>query len=123
MKRFEVTVTIETAVTVEIDENIVNAEWIADFEQSMYPVRDLQQLAEFLAEAHVQTPERRMIEGFGNITRNGALPYSSSDWDRDAGMMKAEEDRDQPEPGFNIEIKYEEREDVSSYEIKEGGAE
>ncbi|MDR6195939.1 hypothetical protein [Siphonobacter sp. SORGH_AS_0500] len=118
MKRYKVEVTRVDEYVIEIDETIINQEWISEFEKFFWDVNDLKDLASHLA--IVQATEGKnsgMIEGFGHITRDGELPFSCEDYDSN-GVLLPEEERRKAEPGFNIKIRYEEEIDTYITELK-----
>lgn len=104
MKRYRIEVVRTDEYIIEIDENVINDQWKKEFEESFWKVRNLQELAEHLAE--IQATEGSytgLIEGFGHITRNGVLPFSNEDYDEKGALLPPEKQR-KPEPGFNIII-------------------
>lgn len=61
--------------------------------------------------------EQDFIEGYGYVTRDGKLPYSHEDFDKNGNWLP-EAERRQPTPGINIKIISEDNEcDVDVEEI------
>lgn len=74
MKKFKCTVTRVDEYEIEIDEEIINEEWLAAFRDFMYPFEDLEEHAEHLAQYEARIGSG-FIEGYGVVKRNGRLPY------------------------------------------------
>ena len=104
MKKFKCTVTRTDEYEIEIDENIINEEWMEHFRSYMYDFDELSEHAEHLAQFQARLgSEQDFIEGYGYVTRDGELPYSHEDFDKNGNWLP-EAERRQPTPGINIKI-------------------
>lgn len=104
MKKFKCTVTRTDEYEIEIDENIVNEEWMKHFRSYMYAFNELSEHAEHLAQFQARLgSEETFIEGYGHVTRDGELPFSYEDYGKDGKKLPEAEQR-QPAPGLNIKI-------------------
>ena len=74
MKKFKCVVTRVEEYEIEIDENIINEEWMADFRDGMYNFHDLEDHAEHLAQ-HRARFGAEFIEGYGYPNINGEIPF------------------------------------------------
>lgn len=73
MKRFECLVTRKEKCIVEIDETIMNEEWMKKFRKDFYNVNTLRIHAEAIAKAAVEGDV--FIEGYGVPKVDGHFPY------------------------------------------------
>jgi len=74
MKRFKVTVTKTDEYEVEIDENIINDEFMAEFKKNFFDIDTLQVHAENIAQLKSRfDPE--FFEGYGPIMIDGKAPH------------------------------------------------
>lgn len=74
MKKFKVEVTRVDEYEIEIDENIINDEWIKHFESYMWPVDEDEphrELAEHIAQMRARFGSHQFMEGFGIIPVEG----------------------------------------------------
>ena len=92
MKKFKCTVTRVDEYIIELDENVLNEEWMEHFRSYMCPYYELSQHAENLANFQARFGNS-FIEGYGYVKRNG----------RELGLLEEKEDR-KPAPGINIVI-------------------
>lgn len=104
MKRFKCVVTQEKEYIVELDENVLNDDYLKEFSDYFYDFNDLSDHAEYLAKFQAVHGDS-FIEGYGDVLRNGKLPLSLSNKD-----IKAAD-------GINIVIIDEDYIDVSLEEI------
>lgn len=104
MKKFKCTVTRTDEYEIEIDENIINEEWMEHFRSYMYDFDELSEHAEHLAQFQARFgSEQDFIEGYGYVTRDGKLPFSHEDYGKD-GKILPETERRQQALGLNIKI-------------------
>ena len=104
MKKFKCTVTRTDEYEIEIDESIINEEWMEHFRTYMYNFNELSEHAEHLAQFQARLgSEYDFIEGYGYVKRDGKLPYSHEDFDKNGNWLP-EAERRQPAPGININI-------------------
>lgn len=119
MKKFKCTVTRTDEYEVEIDENIINEEWMEHFRSYMYDFDELSEHAEHLAQFQARFGEHDFIEGYGHVKRNGKLLHSREDFD-DKGNWLPESERRQPALGINIKIVSEDNDcEVEVEEVEE----
>lgn len=101
--KFKVTVTRTDEYIIELDENIYNEAWLADFSKVFYDF-NIREVAEHLAQFQARFGSvHDFIEGFGYVTRNGKLPFGNADFDANGNWLP-EDQRRQPAPGLNIVI-------------------
>lgn len=104
MKKFQVTVTRVDTYIIELDEQIINDAWRADFEKHFWKVPDLKDVAEHLATNQARFGQKDgFMEGFGYVKRDGALPYSFKDIDS-KGNPLPDSARRKAAAGINIII-------------------
>lgn len=103
MAKFSVTVTRVDEYEIELDEKVFDEKWMANFRESFYSFNSLREHAQHLAQYQARFgKENGFIEGYGYITRDGALPFSSEDFK--GGKWKPEAERRKATPGINIRI-------------------
>ncbi|MDO4801225.1 MAG: hypothetical protein Q4A15_03585 [Prevotellaceae bacterium] len=93
MKKFKVQVTRIDEYEIEIDETIINDEWIKHFESYMWPVDEDEphrELAEHIAQMRARFGSRQFMEGFGLM--NVESDYFS------------EEEKKELAPGFKVKV-------------------
>ena len=73
MKKFIVEVTRTDKYTIELDENIINEEWLKGYSKFFRDVDSLEEIAEILAKRVACNPDEDFMEGFGYVKQNGAL--------------------------------------------------
>jgi len=98
MKRFKTTVTRTDEYIIEIDENVIDEQWMDDFRHVFFDIYDLEEHAEQLAQMRARIGEG-FIEGYGNVKVNGKLPWYVSQKEKDSRLPC--------EDAFNIIIKSE----------------
>ena len=108
MKKYKVEVTRRDEYIIEIDESIYeDPKWKEAFESVFWEVDDTSEIAEHLAKQQARFGSNgescSHLEGFGYVTRNGELPFSSIDFD-EKGNWLPEDKRRQPVQGLNIVI-------------------
>ena len=102
MKKFRCVVTRVDEFVVELDETVLNEEFNKEFRESFYNFHDLEDHAKHMAQLQARFgDEEDFIEEYGYITRDGKLPFSFSDFQKD-GSWKPEEERRHPFNGINI---------------------
>ncbi len=75
MKKFECTVTREDKYIIEIDENVLNDEWMVDFRKYFYSFHDLSEHAEHIAQFRARYRDNfYFIKGYGTPLVNGRKP-------------------------------------------------
>lgn len=125
MKKIRVEVKRVDTYVIEIDEQVYNETWHDDFKEYMYDLPDMdgvesdpeenmesaihEGLAINLASFQARNGEHVFIEGFWYVKRNGELPYSREDFDKDGNWLP-EEKRRKPAEGLNIVIESEDNE-------------
>lgn len=119
MKKFKCTVTRVDEYKIEIDENIINDEWMEHFRSYMYDYYELSEHAEHLAQFQARIGDQDFIEGYGHVKRNGKLLYSREDYD-ESGKRLPESECRQPAPGINIKVVSEDNDcEVDVEEVEE----
>ena len=104
MRKFTVVVTRTDEYEIEVDDTIYNDAWRADFKKSFWPVSGPRDVACNLAGHQARHGSGdSFIEGYGEVTRDGKLPYSPADFDK-KGKLLPEDKRRQAVPGLNIII-------------------
>jgi len=101
MKRFKTTVTRTDEYIIEIDETIIDEQWMDDFRHVFYSLYSHYEHAEHLAQIRARLGEG-FIEGYGNVKIDGKIPWHVT--------QKEVENRLPCEDAFNIIIKSEDRE-------------
>ena len=79
MKKFKCTVERTDEYIIEIDENIINEEWMEHFRKYFYNFHDLEEHAEHIAQFRARFGEHDFIEGYGIPLVNGKKPWSITD--------------------------------------------
>lgn len=118
LRKFEVTAVRTDTYVIEIEDSVFDEEWKKDFERYFHPIGDVEDIARDLAFHQLRFGGEgtyRFVEGYGPVTRNGQLPFSTTDFFE--GKLLPADKRDQPAPGVNIIIKSED--DDYDFEIKE----
>lgn len=64
MKKYKCTVTRTDEYIIEIDENIINGEWMENFRSYMYGFDTLEEHAEHLAQFQARVGDHDFIEGY-----------------------------------------------------------
>lgn len=94
MKRFKTTVTRTDEYIIEIDENILNEQWMEDFREHFYNFHTLEQHAEHIAQIRARTGEG-FIEGYGNTMVNDQAPWwSKKNYEKAINIKIVSEDQD-----------------------------
>lgn len=93
MKRFKTTVTRTDEYVIEIDENVINEEWMKHFARYFYGFDTYEEHAEHLAQYRARF-EASFIEGYGEVLINGKKSWRLKD-------------ENEVEKGINIIIKSE----------------
>jgi len=78
MKRFKTTVTRIDEYIIEIDENIIDEEWMKDFKRYFYGFDSYEEHAEHLAQYRARF-EQSFIEGYGEILINSKKSWNVKD--------------------------------------------
>jgi len=78
MKRFKTTVTRTDEYIIEIDENIIDEQWMQHFRQYFADYKTYEEHAEYLTQ-HRARFEQSFIEGYGEVKINGSLPWHLKD--------------------------------------------
>lgn len=95
MKKFKCTVTRVDEYEIEIDENVINEEWMKGFRSYMYPsFTEIEDHAEHLAQLRARQGEG-FYEGYGYVSVNGNRPFA---------VAVLEENEKSYEPAINIKI-------------------
>lgn len=100
MKRFKCTVTRTDEYIIELDENVINKEFMSEFRQVFYNFTSLENHAEHLAQFQARIGNS-FIEGYGHVNRDGKLIFSLEDYNKD-GSKKPENERRKSAAGINI---------------------
>ncbi len=116
IRQFNVVVTRTDEYTIKIDDELYNQEWMDEFGKYMWKLEGIEDIARAIAWHQMKNGDDRFLEGFGNITRDGSLPFSMSDFDKNGNWLP-EEERDKPAPGLDIDPFNED--DEFNFEIKE----
>lgn len=119
IRKFKCTVTRTDEYVIELDENILNEEWMEHFRSYMCDYNTLEEHAENIAQFQARFGEHTFLEGYGNVTRNGKLPFSFEDYDEKGNILPEDQQR-KPAAGININILSEDNAcDVDVEEITE----
>lgn len=78
MKRFKTTVTRTDEYIIEIDENIINDEWMKHFERYFFDFDTYEEHAEQIAQMRARFGSS-FIEGYGNILVDGNKSWRITD--------------------------------------------
>lgn len=108
-RRFLCTVTKETEILIELDDELVTPEWMEEYSKYFSHTDDLEDVARQLAWAQAHDPHESFIEGFGHVTRKGKLLFDMS--------SLGERDTRLPVPGMDI-VDHGSDTDVELVEIK-----
>jgi len=73
IRKFECTVTREDKYIIEIDDEIINQEWLDEFSKCFYKCDDLKEHAEQLAKMRVML-KNKYYEGYGILLVNDKIP-------------------------------------------------
>lgn len=106
IKHIKVEVVRTDEYIIEIDDEIINEEWLAEFRKHFYDFKNLKDVAKHLAQYQARfggENGHRFIEGFGSILRNGEMPFSTEDYDK-KGNKKPDNKLAKPLKGINIRI-------------------
>lgn len=105
IRTFKVEVTRVDEYKIVIDDAIVNDDFIKNFEKSFWELEDdVESVAKYLAIDQARNGEGDgFMEGFGYVTRDGKLPHSMADFDKDGNWLPVEQRR-KPTPGYDIII-------------------
>lgn len=95
MKKFKATVTRIEEYIIEIDENIINEEWLNHFKRYFYDFYSYEEHAEHLAQYRARF-EQSFIEGYGEVLINGKKSWNVKD-------------ENEVEKGINIIVKREDQ--------------
>lgn len=86
IRKFRIEVTRTDEYIIEIDDEIYNNDWIADFEQTMYPLDDgIESIAKDIAQFRARVG-KRFQEGYGCISENGCMTSSLNQEDYAEGI-------------------------------------
>jgi hypothetical protein len=126
IRTFFVEVTRVDTYKVQLDDEIINKEWMGNFEKYFWKLEDgLESIASALAKMQAKWGSSLVfMEGFGNVTRNRPLPFGPEDFDVD-GKLLPESERRQASKGINIIIVGEDDDietEVTEIKEKKGGA-
>lgn len=82
MKKFKVEVTTTNTYEIEIDENVLNEEWMQEFRKTFYSFNSLEEHAQQIAEQRVRNAQRTdtFLEGYGKV-RIKDYGFDSKSWD------------------------------------------
>lgn len=82
MKKFKVEVTTTNTYEIELDENVINEEWMQEFRETFYSFNTLEEHAQQIAEQRVRNAERTdtFLEGYGRV-RIKDYGFDSKSWD------------------------------------------
>jgi hypothetical protein len=79
MRKFKCEVTRTDEYIIEIDENIINKEWLDDFRKHFYGFTGLREHAKYIAQFRARFGEHDFIEGYGIPLVNGKNPRYDND--------------------------------------------
>ena len=119
MKKFKCTVTRTDEYIIELDEAVLDENWMSNFRTYMYDYHRLEEHAEHLAQVQARIGEHSFIEGYGDVNRNGGLIFDHQDYDTEGNLLP-EDQRRQAAKGINIKIVSEDEDcEVEVEEVKE----
>jgi len=78
MKRFKTTVTRTDEYIIELDENIIDKEWMEHFARYFHGFDTYEEHVEFLAQCRARF-EQSFIEGYGEVLINGKKSWGVED--------------------------------------------
>jgi len=78
MKRFKTTVTRTDEYIIEIDENIIDEEWMKHFRRYFYDFDSFEEHAEHLAQSRARF-EQSFFEGYGEVLINSKKSWNVKD--------------------------------------------
>lgn len=76
MKKLKCVVTRTDEYEIEIDEAVINEDWMARFRESFYPYFDLEDHAKHLAQHQARFGSYHWPEGYGMVKIDGEFPFS-----------------------------------------------
>lgn len=104
IRKFKCIVRREDEYIIEIDDEIINDEFNKEFSKHFYPFDELEDHAEHLSQIQARFDNSDgFIEGYGYIKRDGELPFSFKDFDKNGKWLPQKKQR-QPTDGINIII-------------------
>ncbi|WP_099301957.1 hypothetical protein [Bacillus sp. Marseille-P3800] len=83
MKKFRCTVTRTDEYEIELDENVMNEEWMEDFRENLYNFKSLKDHAEHIAQ-HKARFDDAFIEGYGEPLINGKKNWRTKEGEEEA---------------------------------------
>ena len=94
MKRFKTTVTRTDEYIIEIDENVIDEQWMDDFRKHFYRFDSYEEHAEHIAQIRAKQGEG-FIEGYGSTMIDGKPPWwSAKDYERGINIIVKSEGKD-----------------------------
>jgi len=105
IRKFLVSVIREAEFLIELDDSVMDENYLEDFRKVFYQFDEMEEHAEHLAMSDFQFGEDSFLEGYGHVLRDGKLVFSF------------EKDRE-PAKGVNIRRKGDETYVLSSKEIE-----
>jgi len=110
IRKFKVEVTRTDEYIIEIDDQVYDDTWAEEFGDVFHSIDGIEDIAKDLAYHQIRLgSDYRFIEGYGDVNRNGKLPYEIGD----------EKNPPKPASGLNIQIEYEEDYDYQVTEVTE----
>ena len=104
MRKFKCIVTRTDEYEIEVDETIVNQDWIDDFGKYFFEADGVEDLAENIATMQARFgSDMDFIEGYGYVPRDGKLPFSARDYDNKGNLLPIDKQRVASKE-FNIKI-------------------
>lgn len=96
IRKFNCVVERRDEYIIEIDDSIINEEWMKDFSEYMYKFHELKEHAEHLAQIQARFGDTMsFIEGYGNVKRDGGYSYDVNDLKCDGiNIVIMDEDND-----------------------------
>jgi len=82
MKKFKVEVTTTNTYEIELDENVINEEWMREFRDTFYSFNSLEEHAQQIAEQRARNVQRTdtFLEGYGKV-RIKDYGFDSKEWE------------------------------------------
>lgn len=97
-RRFKVTVERSDEYVIELDDEVMNDEWLENFRNEMYEFDDLEEHAEHIAQARARFNNGFIyggnIEGYGDIAKRGCIHPNSSFPFPAVNIIEADEDNE-----------------------------
>ena len=86
MRKFKCIVERTDEYVIEIDENIINEDWMEEFKKYFYGIDCLEEHAEHLAQMRARFGDISFFEGYGPVLINGYKPFNKKNSEVQKGI-------------------------------------